>query len=318
VVEPDLGAEIDRLGPTRFELTYTQHYSVNKMMVRDALIRLAISFVSAFSLAAQAEMIVISGGQNWLVNGRTVVRGQPLEAGSIITGTKAFDLVLSCPAGWLAYSCEKGPCRFPACSTEAEGAKILRSDPGAQTSEASVLAVSQAQLKSFILALFKREPKQPRLMIGRSGGDPNDAVLLQDDRGLHAAPALMRVLAGQYCFAFRGLPLEEGAPAQTFTLNWDRETDNEGVIPQTNLAAGAYQIEKGTPGADGKCVLDPEGAPAWVLIAGPSQIAGVRARWTENVEWLRQLEQSQASRGVVTTVRRAVLAFLAESVESSK
>ena len=244
---------------------------------------------------------VASAPPGWSKNGQDLHRGyKGLKQGEPLMARSDADLVLECPVGLLTYSCRAYPCRVNACAeTPSPGITIHRSKG----------------LLSGLAALLTREPKEPVIAAARAGGNPSDAVVLRDEKGVHLGPALNRVLEGRYCFRFSSLPLGRSQPS-TLTLDWDRSVDAEGVAQAPALQPGLYALEKGVAGAGNDCRLDMDAPPAWVLVAQAGDFNRLSAEWKQQASAIAQLEQSGASLAAVTTVRHTVLAHLAESSDS--
>jgi len=200
----------------------------------------------------------------------------------------------------------------PVCTTKIDGVNILRSDPGGANTRAATSGVAES--RGLLDTLFRRQPKDPVTLGVRSGGNPSDAVVLQDSRGVHWGPALNRVLEGSYCFRLSNLPAS--GTARVFTLMWDRSIEPEGLAAISGITPGLYAIDKGVPGSNTACAADPDGSTAWVLIAGAADFPRVSAAWKGNANWFSHLEQSGTGPSIVATVRHAVLASLADSLQS--
>ena len=59
---------------------------------------------------------------------------------------------------------------------------------------------------------------------------------------------------------------------------------------------------------------DPDATAAWILVAAESDFSRVSTEWKANTTWFNQLEQSGSDPSVVSTVRHAILAYLADSL----
>ena len=280
--------------------------------------RILLLPVFAALLCAQVDesLRVISAGNGWFRNGqppksqssttkkappqpRLLTRGAPLNKGDEITGNiAAGELVLDCgEKGWVEYSCKpNGPCDFKVCDESKD--------------------VNRRPLKALgmTLAYLRREPKEGVTLGVRSGGNPADAVLLQNVQGIHWGPALSRVIEGSYCLRLNPLPPPASPAPQVFLLNWDRETDPEGIGQVRSLLPGLYTLDKGKPGAASACDVDADETPAWVLIAVESQFAQINGQWKEKAADLAKLAGSGVDPSVMATLRHAMLAALADGV----
>jgi hypothetical protein len=260
-----------------------------------------MAVLASGSLAAESVK-VIEADSGWTSQSQSVAAGGTVQADGPISGAASSkNLVLDCAqSGRLAYSCKTKPCTITACS------KMPSSD-----SEVRLIDPPVTFLGSLWDGFMKRRARAPVLLAARAGGSPNDALLLQDDRGIHWGPALRRVLEGSYCF--RISYLLDGSEAKTFQIGWDRSVDPEGLAALPGLTPGGYRIEKGSSGS---CNPDPEASQAWVVIAPTNRFAELSADWQKAVKWLDELSAGGASPQTVTTARQAVLAGLAEVLES--
>jgi hypothetical protein len=256
--------------------------------------------------------VLVMAAKGWFLGAREIAQGDHLSAIAELTSNSPNDLILACgPAGWLSYTCEEHACRVPVCATKVEGIAIRRVDPGA-TSGAPRAPSAPGMLQSFL----RHQPKPPETLGVRAGGNPNDAVVLQTADTVHWAPALVRVLEGSYCFRLSPLPANSPTAPKIFNLNWDRSVESEGIAPVPNLRPGVYLLVKGVPGPGPSCLFDdPDAASVWVVAAPDPAFTRLNTEWKAYGPWLRQLEQSGASPAVVSTVRRAILSSLADSIE---
>jgi hypothetical protein len=103
---------------------------------------------------------------------------------------------------------------------------------------------------------------------------------------------------------------------QVFTLNWNSDRDPEGVAQVANLAPGSYTLEKGIPAAGGNCTADPDATGAWIVIVPESQYSRANALWTKADSEITDLEQSGLSLSTINTIRHALVAGLADSIEA--
>jgi hypothetical protein len=166
----------------------------------------------------------------------------------------------------------------------------------------------------YAAAFLGREPKEGVTLGVRAGGNPADAVLLKNAQGVRWGPALNRVIEGRYCLRLNPLPAPARAAPQVFPLEWDRDTDPEGVGQASALVPGLYTLDKGKPGAGGACSVDPDETAAWVLIAIEPQFAKLNVQWKEKATDLAQLERAGTPPPVMASLRHAILAALADGV----
>jgi hypothetical protein len=159
-----------------------------------------------------------------------------------------------------------------------------------------------------------REPKQLVMAAARSGGNPNDAVVALDERGVHWGPALMRVLEGRYCLQLSQLPAGTSGGDATALLDWDRAVDAEGVASTPGVSPGLHALQKGSPGSNGSCEFDADGTTAWVLVVPAPEFQRLDAAWKQQAVSIADLERGGISLATATTVRHAVLADLAATV----
>ena len=296
------------------------------MGVTDLLISctLASSVLLAQTAKGKSEPAarVILAEKGWSAGGRTVARGTSLSAQDVLAGAaNATALLLECgQAGWLVYECGGRPCRVPVCASKVDGVSVQRSDPGGAGSRGAdpirgpVATAGVPESRTLFASLFSRQPQSPVTLGVRSGGNPSDAVILQNAQGIHWGPALNRVLEGRHCFRVSTIPAS--GPPPTFSLDWDRSIDPEGVAAVPSVRPGLYEMGKGVPGPGGNCPADPDATAAWILVAAESDFPRVSAEWKANTAWFNQLEQSGSDPSVVSTVRHAVLAYLADSLRS--
>jgi len=296
--------------------------SVTNLLISCAL---ASSLLLAQTAKGKSEPAarVILAEKGWSADGRTVTRGTSLSAQDVLTGTaNATALLLECgQAGWLVYECGGRPCRIPVCAPKVDGVIVQRSDPGGAGSRTAdpirgpVATAGVPESRTLFASLFSRQPQSPVTLGVRSGGNPSDAVILQNAQGIHWGPALNRVLEGHLCFRIGNIPAS-GGPMPAFSLDWDRSIDSEGVAAVPAVRPGLHEMGKGVPGPGGNCSADPDATAAWILVAAESDFPRVSAEWKANAAWFSQLEQSGSDPSVVSTVRHAVLAYLADSLRS--
>lgn len=158
-----------------------------------------------------------------------------------------------------------------------------------------------------------REPREITTLGVRGGGNPADALLLMDAKGVHWGPALARVLEGHYCLRLTPLPT---GTARVLTIDWDRATDAEGIVRAPGVVAGIYSLDKGTPGGAGACAVESDAKAAWVVIAGEAQFNRENPGWKQRSAEIAQLERSDAGPDAAATLRHALLASLADSTAS--
>jgi hypothetical protein len=277
--------------------------------VKSALrLLLALCLLVQNGEAQNAQVRVLTAGPGWSADGRALQRGGIVPAGADLTGREASGLLLECPSGWIAYSCRNGNCAVRACEMSGTGVEAK----AVQIATAG-LSVGISGLRAAADALFRREARDPIIAAARAGGNPGDAVVLQDDRGVHWGPALSRVLEGRYCFRVTPLPAA-AATATTFVLDWDRSRDRDGVAPVPGLAPGLYALQKGRGDNSAACEPDPDSTTAWVLVAPGADFERINTGWRNQTIAIAELEASGADAAVVRTIRHAVLSGLAESL----
>jgi hypothetical protein len=285
------------------------------MAERIRIMRIFLVPLFAGLLCAQApeRVQVISAGRGWFLKGRPpsqpsttkttppslLARGTRFNQGDHVTGNPAAgELIVDCPKqGWKFYFCNDQCDRLVCDAAEPEG--------------------PLQKLKyalNYTEAFLRREPKEGVTLGVRSGGNPADAVLLQNAQGVHWGPALNRVIEGSYCLRLNPLPAPARPAPQVFPLAWDRDTDPEGVGQPRSLLPGLYTLDKGAPGAGGACNVDPDETAAWVLIAVETQFAQLNAQWKERATDLAQLERAGVPPSVMANLRHAILAALADGV----
>lgn len=244
-------------------------------------------------------------GANWTINDEPL-KDQRLKHGDRIEAREHGDLELSCrrpnvkDEEVFMYSCRSQTCRARVCEPTGEGMDVRR---------AGVIR----GLMDWWSARVTRQPVLPVIAAVRAGGNAADAVLLQDARGVHWGPALSRVLEGRSCFRLASLPEGPSSRVATFTLDWDRSVDPEGILRVPNVFPGLFALEKGTAGANGSCNRDPDAFAAWVLIVPSADFARVGAEFSEQRKSIAALEQSGLSLGAAANIRHAGLAYLAQS-----
>src|SRR5262245_8179464 len=251
---------------------------------------------ASYVAVAQAPHRVVSADQPWQVkDGRRLLRGSEIAPKSMLVADGVGDIIVACSDTLqMYYGCAGGKCEVEVCL-------------------ASGTNVKARAINVRWRSLLNREPRQPVMAAARAGGDPNDAVLLLDPRGLHLGPALTRVLEGKYCFVLNPLTVASAGAPKAVTLDWDRAIDAEGIAAAPGLTSGLYGLVKGNPtGSGGACATDKEGIPAWVLLTTGRDFRSASASWKSQSDVAADLERNGASRGTVSTIRHAALAGLAE------
>lgn len=274
-----------------------------KALTAGSVLLVLILSESSGQEADRSEISVYNPGKGWSSgNGRLQKNGQHLSSGSDLNGTPNLtdsELVLQCKDKMLFYRCEKEQCKVRACEDKADGVSVVE------------LPFTTLPKRD---SYFLRQPQALVTLAARAGGNVMDAVLLQKGGDVHWAPAFKRVLEGRYCIRLRALPASGSASARSFTLDWDRSVDTEGIVSLPGLQPGTYAVEKGTPQSDGACAFDTDAYPAWVLIVPESDFERVDARWKESAAHFRQLEMAGVGQTALVTFRQAVLADLADSL----
>ncbi len=251
-----------------------------------------------------SRVTVVLPVKGWSFEGRPIAEKDTLRrsADLIESGSEASDLVLDCGKdGWLSYYCEK-PCHVAACAA-GNGKRV---DP---------VTRGGSSIVGLFASLVKREPTPLAVLGVRAGGNLTDAVVRQTGTEVHLAPALNRVLEGRYCFRFTPLPPGNPDATRTVTMDWDRSAESEGIVSIPNFRPGLYVLEKSTPGDSGNCVFDIDAVKAWALVTSDADFSGIEPQWKDYTAQLREIERSGASPGILLTVRHAILAHLADSIE---
>jgi hypothetical protein len=280
---------------------------MNRLPMLAALLCVLVS--NSFEQTGGSEVLVLSAGQGWQIAGKKIERDHKVPAGAAVTSTgpDSGALLLDCGAGgWLSYACTASGCRVAACSTEAEGVTVRRVDLASQ------LAAPASRSHS----LLKYEPKEAVVTGVRAPGNPNEAVLLVNAGAVHFAPALTRVLEGQYCLRLTRLPAQPGNPPQTVRINWDRSVDPEGAVAAPTLSSGLYSLEKGTPADPGGCEVPSDAVASWVLIVPEAQFPSYSADWKNVTSQAHDLSNSGLDREALLAARHAVLASMADSLQT--
>jgi hypothetical protein len=254
---------------------------------------------------------VLFASNGWKMGSTDVKSGQYMPPTATLTTTGPAELMLGCEKrGWLSYACLRYPCRVPVCSLELADAQVRRVDKAAGSD-----APAEAGLGERLMSWLTRPSPPPPITAGvRGGGNPNDAVVLAEGDKVHFAPALTRVLEGDYCFGLIpiGDPIKR-APL-TFRMKWNREEEPEGLVTLKGILPGAYALEKEIADPSGSCQADADAFAAWIVIAPPEQFQALTDQWKGNRAWLDNLSKSGVSAGVIATARHAMIAQLSESI----
>jgi hypothetical protein len=248
--------------------------------------------------AQQSEQTVIDA-DGFRVAGNPPARMQSV-AGLKLTGTRGAEVLLSCGGELQLYTCKADTCEVDAC-TQNDAVDVRKwsfTPRAAAKTDVSIFS-----------KLLRRDPKPAAIAAGRSMGGPVDAVVLQDEKGVHWAPALAGVLEGHYCLVVGTLP--PSAQTWTTTLQWDRRRESEGLASVTGLPPGLYSLRKGPVGGAG-CQPDANEDAGWVLVATSAQFPPLSAEWRSYAESIDELERSGVSPSLTATLRRAALSALAE------
>jgi hypothetical protein len=284
-----------------------------KMPMRGiALLVLAVLAGQAGKSSSDAQPVnILMASKGWQMGKQPVTQGQKLPTTAVLTTEESGELVLSCPQnGWLAYSCNRYPCRVSACATQLPDVAVHRIDKGAESGSTP----DSSWVHSFV-SLLTRESRPPVTLGVRGGGNPNDAVVLERGEEVHLAPALLRVLEGEYCFGLTSLSANRGHSETVFRLAWNKSDEPEGIVKLQNVQAGVYALEKKTLESSGTCSADPKAVPAWILIAPESDFQDLATRWKSNRAWFDQLSSSGANPAVVTAMHHAAIADLSSSLK---
>ncbi len=285
------------------------------MPMRGFLFLLVLEIVTApgaNSDSASQPVNVIMASKGWQVGKLSIAAGQQLPATATLTTSEPGELVLNCPQnGVLSYSCNKYPCHVSACAAQGSDVTVRRIDKGAESGSLP----SPSLIQSF-LGLLSRESQPPvTLGVRGSGGDPRDAVVLQDGGAVHLAPALIRVLEGEYCFGLTSLNSTGDRSVIVFRLVWNKSDEPEGIVKLPNVQPGPYALEKQALDASGTCSADPKAVPAWILVAPESDFENLKTRWKSNQAWLDQLSNSGVNPAAVMAMRHMAITDLSESLK---
>jgi hypothetical protein len=259
-------------------------------------------FLLAITASAQTSPRVVSSGRGWYQGKTLLVRNASADPRTSLSSAKGTgDLILDCGnRGWFIYQCRQDSCNIPPCAESNQG--------GVEVSRAYL-----AHITEMFSPLVQREQAELAVSGVRGSGGPSDAVVMQTPQGVHWGPTLTRVLEGSYCFRLTHVPT---GPARSFNLNWDRAVEKEGIAVVPDLQPGLYAIAEGKAASGGACTPDSSLAPAWVLVVPQASFPQIDKQWQEDSAQVDDIEQAGASTSAVTTLRHAILAWLAQSVES--
>jgi hypothetical protein len=236
-----------------------------------------------------------------------------VAVGAALVFERGGDLLLKCPGKSWRYTCVGKSCMAVACSpTTGTDVRVREWDfpetPSVQAREPKGIAALWARLN-------ERTPRGVVVAAARGLGDPVDAVVLQDSRGVHWAPALSGVLEGSLCLRVERVPAS-ASPPSVVTMQWDRRPDSA-ISTNPPLSRGLHAVVRGAPAGDGSCRADVNADPAWVLIASESEFPRLSQEWAVHEASVAQLENEGAAPVIVATVRRLVLASLDESMAAN-
>ncbi len=270
-------------------------------------LRFAITFagIVVFSLAyAYPESAGVLLGNNWKSEARDLKPGEPISLNAILTGPESSELVLKCPTGVLSYKCTGGACKVPACASSAPNVTISRLDKGPLP----------ASSESFsLLSVFKRAPANTVSTVVRGETNPNDAIVILKGDEVHLAPALNRILEGNYCFSLQSLETSDASSA-LLKLNWNKDDEPEGMVKAPGLKPGVHLLERKILTDSGSCAVDSKSVPAWILLAPETQFRELTDQWKAKRPWFDELTASGSSPAVVATMRHATIAELSQSL----
>jgi hypothetical protein len=281
--------------------------------------RAFVIYFLALGLFAQPEQTdakrpigVLFASKDWMMGSTAVKAGRYLPpTATLTTKGPAAELLLGCQKrGWLSYTCHRYPCSVPVCSLELVDAEVKRVDKAAGSD-----APIEAGLGDKLMSWLSRPSPPPPITAGvRAGGNPNDAVVLAEAGNIHLAPALTRVLEGDYCFGLMPLGDPERHAPLTFRMKWDREEEPEGLVTLKGLTPGAYALEKEIADPAGACKPDADAVAAWIVVAPRDRFNGLTDQWKGNRAWLDGLSKSGVSAGAIATARHAIIAQLSDSI----
>ena len=280
------------------------------MTLRSTSLLLALASIGR--LACAQEVRVLQAGAGWSSPKGPISKAvKSVPADADLTGTaSAANLILDCQRfGWRLYSCKGAACKIGVCADSAPGVNVLPMNP--PPSMLAQLVPGADGLKRLADYFLTREIHAPAILAARAGGSPNDALLLEDAKGVHWGPALKRVLEGAYCFRLSRLGAA-ASESKTFMIDWDRAVDPEGIVPVAGLSPGGYVLEKALSRS---CASDPEATPAWVVVAPQNRFSQLAPTWEQAAQWAGELEGQGAGLPAVATARHTVLAAMAEVVE---
>jgi hypothetical protein len=300
-----------------------------------AILTLALWHSVAAGQDTQALVLSAKSGAIWNVASSPqskqpirLARGDTVAVGVELRGTGAGELLLHCGSlGLVSYACTASSCRVSTCSMSGDGITAHRwtlpladaAQAGPITSAASgghaPTGGKSGAPRGFWDWLLTREPEEHIIAAARAGGNPTDAVILQDERGLHLGPALTRILEGRVCVRLSSVPDSGSRAPRVLSLDWDRSVDADGIARSERLTPGLYTLEKGNPDPGTGCPADPDAAPVWVLVAPRADFDRLSAAWKQQAPTLADIEHAGVGAPVVRTVRHGVLAWLAESLE---
>jgi hypothetical protein len=244
----------------------------------------------------------VLSAKSWKAGKEVLSRESTVPVDGELVASAPGGLLLDCPNELVAYSCRGNDCHVKACGAadnKLVHRQVLRSK------------VQASSARGWTDALFRREPREPVIAVARAGGNPVDAVLLTEARGVHWGPALTRVLEGRHCFRLTSLPANPKTAATSFSLDWDRSIDAAGVQAVPGVGPGLYMLEKGRASA-GACEPDADGMPSWVLIASAASHDQLSAAWREENDALSKVETEEVDVATMRAMRHAVLAVLAD------
>ena len=238
----------------------------------------------------------------FLIDGQPITRNSPIAGGGKLTGKRGDEILLACDNGPVLYVCTGDDCEVSVCAIE--GKSIRRREWSFKPRSGD----PNGSIVRWLSSLAKRDPKPAAIAAARAMGEPVDAVVLLDEKGVHFAPALAGVLEGSYCLTLGTLPTS--GKTWTTTLQWDRRREPEGIATVSGLPPGLYSLRKSPAGA-ADCQPDANDA-GWVLVATSAQFPQLVAEWDVYAASIEELEQSGVSPTLIATLRRAALSGLSE------